>query len=275
MPALDCTCYFGMAEPTAKLELGVSVETMRVIGFVALFVVVYAILYKPVLAMLEKRQDEGPAPAQEPDDAREEASAGGSQPAQPRAATPLYRDAILLSALVGVFVADQATKYVVKTNLDLYQSWPQEGLVRITYGTNSGTAFGLFPDQTAILVVTSLLAIGFIYYFYRSHALPGRLLRLAIGLQLGGAFGNLVDRVRLGSVVDFIDVGWWPIFNVADSSIVTGIGLLMLIILSNPQKKETDPASRGPAKTADAPPSPETGRPTLPPDPSDDPHLSS
>ena len=71
------------------------------------------------------------------------------------------------------------------------------------------------------------LAIGFLYYFYRTQALPSRLLRLAIGLQLGGAFGNLVDRLRAGAVVDFIDVGAWPVFNLADSAIVVGmIGLM-------------------------------------------------
>ena len=144
----------------------------------------------------------------------------------------------MISAAVVVFIADQVTKYIVKSNLALYESWPREGLVRITYGTNSGTAFGLFPDQTLVLIITSFLAIGFIYYFYRSHALPSRVLRLAIGLQLGGAFGNLIDRVRLGSVVDFIDVGWWPIFNVADSSIVTGICLLALIIFLTPRERD-------------------------------------
>ena len=81
------------------------------------------------------------------------------------------------------------------------------------------------------MIITSLLAIGFIYYFYKSHFLPGHILRLAIGLQLGGAFGNLLDRIRLGSVIDFIDIGWWPIFNIADSSIVTGIGLLIMVVL--------------------------------------------
>ena len=143
------------------------------------------------------------------------------------------------------------------------------GLVRITYGTNSGTAFGLFPDQTLVLIVTSFLAIGFIYYFYRSHALPTPVLRLAIGLQLGGAFGNLVDRIRLGSVVDFIDVGWWPIFNIADSSIVTGIGLLALVIFIAPREPK---AAEEPAPTPQvAEGSPEA----VPPQPEsrDDAHL--
>ena len=155
----------------------------------------------------------------------------GNDRAKNRQSIPWFRDRILRFSILSILVLDQATKYIVKTNLDLYESWPREGLFRVTYGTNSGTAFGLFPNQTTVLIITSLLAIGFIYYFYKSHFLPGRILRLAIGLQLGGAFGNLLDRIRLGSVIDFIDIGWWPIFNIADSSIVTGIGLLILVVL--------------------------------------------
>ena len=209
-----------------------TIEAVRIIGFAALFALVYAILYRPVLRMLEseKRKEESDiTPDQE--SGQEGADRGSAR-------TPWYRDRIMISAAVVVFIADQVTKYIVKSNLALYESWPREGLVRITYGTNSGTAFGLFPDQTLVLIITSFLAIGFIYYFYRSHALPSRVLRLAIGLQLGGAFGNLIDRVRLGSVVDFIDVGWWPIFNIADSSIVTGICLLALIIFLTPRERD-------------------------------------
>ena len=232
-----------------------SIEAVRIIGFAALFAIVYAILYRPVLRMLEseKREEEPDIPpGHEP--GRETA---GDSPER----IPWYRDRIMILVAATVFIADQVTKYVVKSNLDLYESWPREGLVRITYGTNSGTAFGLFPDQTLILIVTSFLAIGFIYYFYRSHALPSRVLRLAIGLQLGGAFGNLVDRIRLGSVVDFIDVGWWPIFNIADSSIVTGIGLLALIIFLTPREPGTTEDAAPEAQAADGmtePPAPQS-----------------
>ena len=141
-----------------------------------------------------------------------------------------YSDQLTIFTMLAVFVIDQLTKFLVKSRLDLYESWPQDGLVRITYGTKYGTAFGLFPNQTSILIVASIFAIGFIYYFYKSQGGTGYLLRTAIGLQLGGAFGNLLDRVRLGSVVDFIDVGWWPIFNVADSSIVVGISILVFVM---------------------------------------------
>jgi len=141
-----------------------------------------------------------------------------------------YADRVLLGAIVAVLGADQLTKYLVRTNMALGDSWPAEGLFRLTYGTNSGSAFGLFPNQTVALIVASLIAIGFLAYFYRTQDRPTSILRLSIGLQLGGAFGNLIDRLKEGSVVDFIDVGWWPIFNLADSSIVVGMAALIWIL---------------------------------------------
>ena len=144
-----------------------------------------------------------------------------------------YRDRVLLVVVGIVLAVDQLTKYIVVETLGSRsvndRSWPEDGFFRFTYGTNSGTAFGLFPNQTFFLIVFSAGAIGFIYYFYRSHAMPSLLLRLAMGLQLGGALGNLLDRVRAGKVVDFLGVGPWPTFNIADSAIVTGITLLIAI----------------------------------------------
>lgn len=144
-----------------------------------------------------------------------------------------YRDRVLLVVVGIVLAVDQLTKYIVVETLGsrsvFDRSWPEDGFFRFTYGTNSGTAFGLFQNQTFFLIIFSAGAIGFIYYFYRSHSMPSLLLRLAMGLQLGGALGNLLDRVRAGKVVDFIDVGGWPIFNIADSAIVTGITLLIVI----------------------------------------------
>ena len=160
---------------------------------------------------------------------------------------PLYRDALLIATVLTVFVVDQVSKLVVKNSLLPYESWPRDGFVRITHGSNSGTAFGLFPDQTTFLIVASFFANGFLFYFYRTQAMPSVFLRLAIGLQLGGAFGNLLDRVRSGVVVDFIDVGPWPIFNLADSSIVVGIALLATAVIlgrdtTEPAEPTDDPA---------------------------------
>ena len=150
------------------------------------------------------------------------------------------RDWILVVTIVAVFVADQLTKFVIKGTLRLGESWPSEGFVRITHGANTGTAFGLLPNQTLFLIFASIIAIGFLVYFYRAYAMPRPILRLAIGLQLGGAFGNLLDRVAFGAVTDFIDVGWWPIFNIADSSICIGMATLIIVLLLFDRRPEAD-----------------------------------
>ena len=144
--------------------------------------------------------------------------------------------------IVAVLIADQLTKFAVKGTLRLGESWPSDGLIRITHGANTGTAFGLLPNQTLFLIFASIIAIGFLVYFYRAYALPRPILRLAIGLQLGGAFGNLFDRVAFGSVTDFIDVGWWPIFNIADSSICVGMTTLIVVLLLFDRKPAEEPA---------------------------------
>ena len=149
----------------------------------------------------------------------------------------LFRDWVLALIVSLVVLLDQFTKYLVRVNLDLGESWPTQGLLRLTHGTNSGSAFGLFPDQTAILTVASIVAIGFLFYIYKTYALTSLLLRFAVGLQLGGAFGNLIDRLRNGVVVDFIDFGWWPVFNIADSSIVVGITILAGVLLFDRSKR--------------------------------------
>jgi len=161
----------------------------------------------------------------------ESRSSGASSAIVSRSKLSWYRDWLLILTISSVVAVDQLTKYLVKTNLRLGESWPAEGLIRLTHGTNTGSAFGLFTNQTPMLIVASIVAITFLIYFYRTHALPRRLLRVAIGLQLGGAVGNLTDRLLDGAVVDFIDVGWWPIFNIADSSIMVGLTVLIGVLV--------------------------------------------
>ena len=175
--------------------------------------------------------------------------AENTAPRAPEIGRSWYRDWLLLSTVPTVLFLNQITKLIIKKTFVLGESGPAEGLLRITYGTNTGTAFGLFPNQTMFLIVASFIAIGFLVYFYKTHAQPRPLLRLAIGLQLGGALGNLLDRIVNGSVVDFIDVGWWPIFNLADSSIVVGMAILVAVLVffergSDPEKsmESTPPA---------------------------------
>jgi signal peptidase II len=145
---------------------------------------------------------------------------------------------VLLPTIPAVLAMDQLSKHLIRINLTPGQSWPTDGLLRLTHATNSGSAFGLFTGQTPILIVASLVAIAFLVYFYRTRALPSLWLRFAIGLHLGGAFGNLIDRLRAGEVVDFIDLGWWPIFNLADSSIVVGMILLIGVLVLGDDRRE-------------------------------------
>lgn len=104
--------------------------------------------------------------------------------------------------------------------------------VRIAYSHNTGVAFSMFQGHPELLTLTALLIVAGAVYFY-STQLPNRstLVQVTMGLIMGGAFGNLIDRVRLGYVVDFIQVGWFPIFNIADSAISVGAALLMLQFL--------------------------------------------
>ena len=149
------------------------------------------------------------------------------------------KDPFFMLAASAAFSLDQVTKAIVLNQLFYGQSVPYDSLIRITLTSNTGGVFGLFPDQTMALVLASFVAIGVLFFLYRSHSLSGPLLRLSLGLQLGGALGNLVDRIRLGAVTDFIDVGPWPIFNVADASIVVGILLLLFLLLSPSNRERT------------------------------------
>ncbi|HMQ35162.1 MAG TPA: signal peptidase II [Chloroflexaceae bacterium] len=112
---------------------------------------------------------------------------------------------------------------------------------RIAYSHNTGVAFSLFQGHPELLTVSALLIVAGAIYFY-STQLPNQrpLVQVIMGLILGGAFGNLIDRVRLGYVVDFISVGWFPIFNVADSAISVGAALLMLQFLRDELAQRRD-----------------------------------
>ena len=141
-----------------------------------------------------------------------------------------------LFILMVTLAADQVSKALVRMNMSPGQSVPDSGVFRFTYVTNSGSAFGLFPNQTLFLIIASFVGIGVLLVFVRAHSGGSALLPVSLGLQLGGATGNLVDRIRLGYVVDFLDVGWWPVFNLADSAIVVGLTTLLWIIASTKER---------------------------------------
>lgn len=166
------------------------------------------------------------------------------------------RGLLFLALAVGVVVIDQATKKVAEEKLleSGQRSVPVPftgDLLRMTYVENRGAAFGLLQDQTIFFVVVGLVVIGVIAASYRYLPRSGFLMHLALGLQLGGAVGNLIDRLRRGYVVDFVDFGyrvnWWPVFNVADAAITVGVTLLVANYLLNGDptpRKEHDPGGR-------------------------------
>ncbi len=157
---------------------------------------------------------------------------------------PVYRDWNLLQLAALVLALDQLTKFVVLQTLARHQSWPIDGFFRFTHVYNTGSAFGLFQDQNLVLLVVSVIGIVVLGFIYGSQEQPGRLMRVSIALMLGGAAGNLLDRAILGHVTDFIDVGPWPVFNLADSAIVTGLIALawLLAIRREGSGRRTAPA---------------------------------
>ncbi len=161
----------------------------------------------------------------------------GPQPPPARTGGFPIRGFLFLGVAAAVVIADQITKRLAEDRLRDQRSIPVvDDILRLTYVENRGAAFGVLQDQTTFFVLVGVLVIGVIAASYRYLPRSGFLLHLALGLQLGGAIGNLIDRMRQGYVVDFVDFGyranWWPVFNVADSAIVIGVALLALNALS-------------------------------------------
>jgi len=138
---------------------------------------------------------------------------------------------LVAGVALAVFVADRITKAWVVENIPVGTARPIAGdYIRIVHAQNTGAAFGLLPERTTLLSILSVVAVLAIVYYYRQIASSSSIVAATLGMQLGGASGNLLDRVTQGYVVDFVDVGvgdirFWA-FNVADSSIVVGIVLV-------------------------------------------------
>jgi len=159
--------------------------------------------------------------------------------------TPFYKDFVLIQLAVIIFLMDQFSKFLVRDLLLYRESFPATGFFRFTHAFNTGSAFGIFRDQNTPLILVSFLGIAILIMIYRSQRVPSGFLRLSLGLQIGGAFGNLLDRLRLGHVTDFMDVGAWPIFNLADASIITGLVILAWVFLVAESGEADGPADQG------------------------------
>ena len=142
------------------------------------------------------------------------------------------RQWLLLAAIaVAAVIADQVTKHLVAGNLSLGEGLHVVGPLTIRHVRNSGIAFGLFSNGTAGIIVVTAIAIGWMLAYFARSGARHPVLPVALGLVIGGSLSNLADRVRLGFVTDFIDFRYWPAFNVADSCIVIGVGILLAALV--------------------------------------------
>ena len=175
-----------------------------------------------------------------------------------RAGTGLF-----VGLALGVALLDQLTKSLVIRWLPYQTGWPDleqsvAGVFRFFHSRNTGVAFGLFQGRNGLFVLVALGVVLALLWYQHTLPVSDHLTRLALGLQVGGAAGNIVDRLRLGYVTDFLDFhvgGWhWPTFNLADSAIVLGVGLLMLQLWRAEAQREpqTGPAGPGERPSVDA-----------------------
>ena len=146
------------------------------------------------------------------------------------AARPAQWIALTLVAAAAV-LADQLTKRLVTDRLALGEETAIAGPFSIHHVENSGIAFGLFPGATSLVVVLTALALGWMIVFFARSGARHPVLPVGLGLVVGGSLSNLLDRVRLGYVTDFLDVDFWPAFNLADTFIVVGVAVLLAVLL--------------------------------------------
>jgi signal peptidase II len=153
--------------------------------------------------------------------------------------------AVVAAAVLG----DQGTKHIVSSQLGLYDSVHVLGPLTIHRVENSGIAFGLFSSATAIVMLATAFAVGWMLVFFARSGSRHPVLPAALGLLIGGSVSNLADRIRLGHVTDFLDFGWWPAFNLADSFIVIGVAILLAALVladrrPKPTRRAVDVAAR-------------------------------
>ena len=164
---------------------------------------------------------------------------------------------------LAVLVADQASKYVVATNFALNEPWYPfsflKPLFAIMYIQNTGAAFGILQNQNLFFSIVAIIVIVVIVYYVRTTPKIDLLIALSLGLELGAACGNLVDRIRVGYVVDFLYVKYFAVSNVADVCVTSGVILLAYYLIF--RMPATPPAEPAPATP---PPPDDSIRPETP-----------
>ena len=148
---------------------------------------------------------------------------------------------------VAALVADQLTKHLVASRLSLDDEVRVLGPLSIHHVQNSGIAFGLFSSATPIVIVLTGMAVAWMLAFFARSGARHPVLPVSLGLVIGGSLSNLIDRVRLGHVTDFLDLRFWPAFNLADSFIVVGVAILLATLVA------ADREPRRPRRVSDAP----------------------
>jgi signal peptidase II len=159
----------------------------------------------------------------------------------------------LVAIALAAVAADQLTKHIVASQLALDDGVHVIGPLWIRHVQNSGIAFGFFSQATALVVVVTAIAVGWMLAFFARSGARHPVLPVALGLVIGGSVSNLADRARLGYVTDFVDFRWWPAFNLADTFIVIGV-LILLGALLHAEREPRGP--RRPRINRDAPPRP-------------------
>ena len=187
-------------------------------------------------------------PLRRPADVRVGSATDGLTPisfAERRLGATWLQWASLASVALAAVAADQLTKAIVTSRLGLGEEVHVVGPFSIHHVQNSGIAFGLFASATSLVILLTGVAVIWMIYFFARSGSRHTVLPVALGLVIGGSVSNLVDRVRLGHVTDFLDFTYWPAFNLADTFIVVGVGILLLALVAADR-------SRGPRRVSEA-----------------------
>ena len=168
--------------------------------------------------------------------------------AERRLAAGLAQWVALLAVALAALFADQLTKHIVSSRLALGEEVPVAGPFSIHHVQNSGIAFGLFASATSFVILVTAVAVAWMLVFFARSGARHPILPVGLGLVVGGSGSNLVDRVRLGHVTDFLDLRFWPAFNLADTFIVVGVAVLLVTLVATerePRRRIANGSSPG------------------------------
>lgn len=141
------------------------------------------------------------------------------------------KNIIIFSTAFIVLVLDQLAKFLIRKNFQLNESIPIiENILHFTYTTNTGSAFGLFRNFNIFFIIFSIIVIIAIFYVIAKIKENEKVIQFALGLLLAGTVGNLIDRISIGAVTDFIDFRIWPIFNIADSAVTVSVIIFVVFL---------------------------------------------